>query len=58
MFHAMLICSDGDCADTFEAWGTLEELEGLACDCGCTLEVLSWDEAEAGDGRAELQLVR
>lgn len=58
MFHAMLICSDGDCADTFEAWGTLEELEVLACDCGCTLEVLSWDEAEAGDGRAELQLVR
>ena len=58
MFHARLVCSDGDCAETFEAWGTLEELEALACDCGCTLEVLSWDEADDGDRRFELQPVR
>jgi hypothetical protein len=58
MFHATLICSDGDCAETFEAWGTLEELEALACDCGCTLEILALDEGEDGDPRLELQLVR
>jgi hypothetical protein len=58
MFHAMLICSDGDCDDAFEAWGTLADLETLACDCGCTLEILSLDEAEEGDARLELQLVR
>ena len=58
MFHATLICSDGDCAESFEAWGTLEELEALACDCGCTLEVLALDECEDGDARLELQLVR
>jgi hypothetical protein len=58
MFHAKLICSDGDCAEIFEAWGTLAELESLACDCGCTLEILTLDECEDGDPRLELQLVR
>lgn len=58
MFHAMLICTDGDCAETFEAWGTLEELEALACDCGCTLEVLALDGCDDADARLELQLVR
>ena len=58
MFHAMLICTDDDCDETFEAWGTLEELEALACDCGCTLQVLTLDECEELDGtRLELQLV-
>ena len=55
MFHAKLICSDGDCAEEFEAWGTLEELETLACDCGCALEVLWLDECEA-DGIAGVEL--
>jgi hypothetical protein len=58
MFHALLICSDGDCAETFEAWGSLEELEALACDCGCTLEVLTLGECEHEAGPLELQLIR
>jgi hypothetical protein len=58
MFHATLICSDGDCDATFEAWGTLEELEALACDCGCTLEILTLDECDDAPSRVELQLVR
>jgi hypothetical protein len=57
VFHATLICSDAGCTETFEAWGTLEELEALACDCGCTLAILTLDESEDGDGRLELQLV-
>ena len=49
MFRALLICSDGDCADLFEAYGSLEELEALACDCGCSLQILVVEDAE-GDG--------
>jgi hypothetical protein len=58
MFHAMLLCSEGDCAEIFEAWGTLEELEALACDCGCTLEILTLDECGEADGPLELQPAR
>jgi hypothetical protein len=45
MLHALLICSDDDCTDEFEAWGTLEELEALACECGCALQLISLSEA-------------
>jgi hypothetical protein len=54
MLHALLICSDEECTDSFEAWGTLEELEALACDCGCTLQVISL--SELGGVEAQLDL--
>lgn len=57
MVFALLVCSDEDCTDTFEAWGTLEELESLACDCGCALQLIAVSEAEPG-GRADLVLER
>ncbi|MDQ3933827.1 MAG: hypothetical protein M3340_04260 [Actinomycetota bacterium] len=50
MLHAVLICSDDDCTEIFEAYGTLEELETLACDCGCALQVISVSEAERDSG--------
>ena len=46
MFRALLVCADGDCAEVFEAYGPLEELEALACDCGCTLELLEIADLE------------
>ena len=46
MFRARLICSDGDCTDEFEAYGSLEELTALACDCGCSLELIAVAEAD------------
>ena len=49
MFHAELICSDGDCAARFEAVGSLAELEALACDCGCALVIVAISEADGGD---------
>jgi hypothetical protein len=49
MFRALLICSDDDCTDTFEAFGTLEELQALACDCNCGLEIISLEECEGAD---------
>ena len=44
MLYAALICCDDDCTDVFEAYGTLAELETLACDCGCALQVISISE--------------
>ena len=51
MFRALLICSDDDCTDTFEAYGTLEELQALACECGCGLEIISLENAEEAEPR-------
>ena len=46
--HARLVCSEEECTDTFEAYGPLDELEALACDCGCALQVVEISElAEA-----------
>jgi hypothetical protein len=39
MFRALMICPEGDCAAAYDAVGTLEELQMVACDCGCTLEI-------------------
>jgi hypothetical protein len=50
MFHAVLICSEDECTEVFEAYGSLEELEALACDCGCALQVLGISEAEEPAG--------
>ncbi len=39
---ARLICSDVDCAELIDATvGSLSELDALACDCGCTFELLA-----------------
>ncbi len=42
VYIAVLICSDDDCTERFEARGTLAELETLACECGCGLHVTGW----------------
>ncbi len=45
MFVARLICSDADCAEEAEVHaGSLDELERLLCDCGCTLELIAWPD--------------
>jgi hypothetical protein len=49
MFYALLICSDEGCADQLEATGTLEELDALACDCGCALQVIAVSEVELAE---------
>ena len=47
MFVARLICSDEGCAAEVAAESaTLAELETLACECGCALEVLGWPDWE------------
>ena len=58
MFHALLICSEPECTETFEAYGTLEELEALACDCGCGLVVIELSDSDTAGTTLELVPVR
>ena len=45
MFVARLICSDERCAEEVAAEAaTLRELEILACECGCALEIVAWPD--------------
>lgn len=55
VFRALLVCAEGDCADVFEAYGSFEELEALACDCGCSLELLEISDVE--DAREGFELI-
>ncbi len=52
MYVARLICSDEACAEEILAEArTLAELETLACDCGCALQVISISEAADAPAR-------
>jgi hypothetical protein len=55
--HALLACSDDDCTELFEARGSLEELTALACDCGCSLLVVSLSEEDGDASGFELARV-
>lgn len=46
MLAIELICSDDECAEEIEALVTdLDEVERLACECGCSFVVLAVAEA-------------
>jgi hypothetical protein len=58
MVRARLICSGEDCTAVFEALGSLEDVEALACECGCALELLVWPEpVDDPTGELVLELV-
>jgi hypothetical protein len=61
VLFAILICTDGGCAASYEAYGTPEELDGHVCElCGCGLQAVGWAEAApngAGPTRAQVQLL-
>jgi hypothetical protein len=46
MHLSLLICSDDRCTDELEAAGSLEEVEAIACDCGCVMQVVSVSDVE------------
>ena len=48
LYRALLVCSEDECTEVFEAYGTLAELETLACDCGCALEIVGCPDAVEG----------
>jgi hypothetical protein len=58
MFVARLICSDPECPEerAVEA-ATVAELEALACECGCALEIVGWPDW-ADEDVAEAIVVR
>jgi hypothetical protein len=57
VFHALLICSDDSCAEEVEAYGMrLEELEAIACECGCALQLIAVSEVEFVRVRAREEL--
>ena len=57
MFRALLLCADGECAEVFEAYGSLEELEALACDCGCALHVISVSNVDEPERERGFELI-
>ena len=58
MFLVELVCSDEACQFTVEAEGELAELEAIACDCGCCLQIVAISAAEPVELRAPLELQR
>jgi hypothetical protein len=56
MLYAILICSDPECAEEIESYDDLPDLEHLVCDCGCTLQVVSIDEARPAELRVAARL--
>jgi hypothetical protein len=55
---ARMICSDPECAEEMTAEAaTLPELEAMACNCGCALEIIGWPDW-ADDEIAEAIIVR
>ncbi len=58
MVRAILICSDDGCTAVYEAYGPLEEVELLACECGCGLAIVGWPApAEERDSGVEMNLL-
>jgi hypothetical protein len=47
MFRATLICPDAACAAVYDAVGSLEEIQLIACECGCTLQIDMLAETDA-----------
>jgi hypothetical protein len=56
MFHALLVCSESECGELFEAFGPYEELDSLACECGCGLMVLAWPTPIEEESSSALEL--
>jgi hypothetical protein len=40
--HVLLTCHDSRCRAVFEAYGRLEDVEVLRCDCGRALQIVRW----------------
>ena len=44
VFRVIVVCSDHECEDWLEFYGTLPELETLMCDCGYGMQVIGWPD--------------
>ena len=57
MVHVLLACHDSRCTSVCEAYGPLEEVERLACDCGCALQIVR-GLSEPDRSRSTVELIR
>jgi hypothetical protein len=57
MVHVLLACHDSRCTAVYEAYGPLEELDALACDCGCALQVVRW-LGDVDERQESLEIIR
>lgn len=57
MLHVLLACHDSRCTAVYEAYGPLEDLEDLACDCGCALQIVRY-LADPDRGPSAVEIVR
>jgi hypothetical protein len=55
--HVLLACHDSRCTAVYEAYGPLEGLEALACECGCALQIVRW-LGEVREPPAGVELIR
>jgi hypothetical protein len=55
--HVLLTCHDSRCESVYEAYGPLEELESLACECGCALQIVRW-LGDVKEKPGSLELIR
>ena len=53
MVRALLICSDDGCTAVFEAIGSIDVIDTLACECGCGLAIVGWPEFATENGHVE-----
>jgi hypothetical protein len=56
MHLSLLVCTDDSCTDELEAAGSLEEVEAIACDCGCVMQVVSVSELDVEDATSGRRL--
>jgi hypothetical protein len=58
MLYVILECSDRSCDAVYEAWGELDDLDGLTCEgCGCALVAVAFSEAgQDGARRSRLEI--
>jgi len=57
MVHVLLACHESRCTAVFEAYGHLDQLETLECDCGRQLQIVRY-LTEPDEGPDGVSLVR
>jgi hypothetical protein len=55
--HVLLSCHDSGCTAVFEAYGRLDDVETLECDCGRALQIVRY-LSDPGQGSDRVSLIR
>jgi hypothetical protein len=55
--HVLLSCHESSCTAVFEAYGRLDDVESLECDCGRALQIVRY-LTDPGQGSDRVSLIR